>query len=334
MQTKYISVNPINPEPSLVAEAAAVLARGALVAFPTETVYGLGADAANPHAIRKIFEVKGRPSDNPLIVHIADEILLDNFAMNVSPLGKKLIESFWPGPLTLVFEASRNVPREVTAGLDTVAVRMPHHPVALSLLAAFGRGIVAPSANVSGGPSPTTAQHVMADLGGAIEMILDGGPTEIGLESTVLDVTVNPPLLLRQGGLTTERLEAVIGEVRTTNDNSRLRRSPGTRHRHYAPRANVVLVAQNDSAHLETLLLQNSRLGKRVGIIVHTIIPVETHGAVERRLSSDAETFAKTFFSVVRELDEQSLDVIVIESVEERGIGAAVMERLRKAAEG
>jgi L-threonylcarbamoyladenylate synthase len=240
--TQYTSVSATIPEPEVVNAASATLEQGGLVAFPTETVYGLAADAFNDSAIRKIFEAKGRPSDNPLIVHIADISSLTTLTASFPEVGTLLARTFWPGPLTLVAQRTDRVSDLITAGLDTVAVRMPNHPVALALIRRLGRGIVAPSANISGRPSPTTAQHVFEDLNGKIDVILDAGPTRIGIESTVLDITQDPPVILRKGGLAREAIETVIGPVRADVEGELGKRSPGNRYKHYAPRARVILV--------------------------------------------------------------------------------------------
>jgi L-threonylcarbamoyladenylate synthase len=305
------------------------------VAFPTETVYGLGADVLNLDAVRKVFSVKGRPPDNPLIVHVAGTQMLDDVVDEIPDKGKILGEAFWPGPLTLVMKRTILVSDLVTAGLDTVAVRMPDHPVALALIRAFGEGIVGPSANLSGRPSPTTAQHVYDDLRGQIELILDAGQTAIGMESTVVDVTADPPVILRLGGLTRERIEEVIGPVETDTSGERSNRSPGTRHRHYAPRAKVLLVRQDDQAAFAAILQEERQAGKKVGCIVHSSLLAKLEsGESYRVLPSSIDFFARHLFRTLRELDAMRVDVIVIEGVHEEGLGATVMDRLRRAAQG
>lgn len=322
------------PEPGAIRGAAEILRRGGIVAFPTETVYGLGADAFNPSAVARVFTAKGRPPDNPLIVHIADSEQLRDLADAVPPEAERLAQEFWPGPLTIVLKRKSSVPDIVTAGLDTVAARVPRHNVPLALIRELKHGIVGPSANTSGRPSPTTARHVYGDLGGRIDMILDAGPTPLGLESTVIDLTTRIPTLLRFGGLSRELIENVIGPVSTTKDGDVLRRSPGTRHRHYAPRAKVVLVEQGDNAGLRTLYEGFSKKGKIVGCIVHRIprlkaIPQERWIA----LPPQVDAIARLLFSSLRELDSLGVDVILVEMVPEGGIGTAVMDRLRRAAE-
>lgn len=324
----------------MIREAAAALASGALVAFPTETVYGLGADALNARAVARIFEAKGRPADNPIIVHLADAAALTDLVASVPPAARTLIARCWPGPLTLVLPASPAVPAVTRGGLDTVAVRMPSHPVALALIRAAGRPVAAPSANRSGRPSPTTAQHVLADLGDAIDLVLDAGPTPLGVESTVLDLTDKTPVLLRPGGVPLETLEAIIGTVTlaTPADRAMLTRSPGTRFRHYAPRAKVVLVEAPSAAIPAELAATVRRLwdeGLRVGAMVTAeTVPDVPSGAVVRVMGSrsDLAAIAATLFAHLRDLDAAGLDAIVVEGIAERGVGRAVMDRLRRAA--
>lgn len=333
-ETKVLTVSATNPEPDVIEEAAAALRRGGLVAFPTETVYGLGADVLNLEAVREVFRVKGRPADNPLIVHVSGTRQLDDIVDEIPDNGKRLGEAFWPGPLTLVMKRTILVSDLVTAGLDTVAVRVPDHPVALALIRSFGEGIVGPSANLSGRPSPTTANHVYDDLRNQVDIILDAGPTAIGLESTVVDVTVDPPAILRLGGLTRERIEEVIGKVETDTAGSGGVRSPGTRHRHYAPRAKVILVDYQDQETFATVLQEQRQAGKTVGCIVHSplLAKLET-GEFFRVLPSSIEIFARHLFRTLRELDAMRAEIILIEGVPEHGLGATVMDRLRRAAQ-
>ncbi len=334
-ETRILAASPQAPDPDVIAQAADVLRQGGLVAFPTETVYGLGADVLNLDALRKVFSVKGRPPDNPLIVHVAGTQMLDDVVDEIPDKGKTLGEAFWPGPLTLVMKRTILVSDLVTAGLDTVAVRMPDHPIALALIRAFGEGIVGPSANLSGRPSPTTAQHVYDDLRGQIELILDAGQTAIGVESTVVDVTVEPPAILRLGGLTRERIEGAIGTVEIDTGGERSVRSPGSRHRHYAPRAKVQLVRQDDQGAFAAILQEERQAGKRVGCIVHSSLLAKLEsGESCRVLPSSIDIFARHLFRTLRELDAMRVDVIVIEGVPEEGLGATVMDRLRRAAQG
>ena len=334
-ETKILAVSPTEPDPELIEQAAAVLRKGGLVAFPTETVYGLGADVLNLDAIKNVFEVKGRPADNPLIVHVAGTKQLDDVVDEIPDKGKILGEAFWPGPLTLVMKRTILISDLVTSGLDTVAVRMPGHPVALALIRAFGEGIVGPSANLSGRPSPTAASHVYDDLRGRVDLILDAGPTAIGLESTVVDVTVDPPVILRLGGLTRERIEEAVGKVETDTSGEHGVRAPGTRHRHYAPRAQVILARIGDPAAFGAVLREQRQLGKNVGCIVHSqLLSHLESGDFYRVLPSSMEIFGRYLFRTLRELDAMRVDVIVIEGVEEHGLGATIMDRLRRAAQG
>jgi L-threonylcarbamoyladenylate synthase len=319
----------------LVERAASVIIDGGLVAFPTETVYGLGADAFNREAVKKVFRAKGRPSDNPLIVHIADINNLYEIGKNISPLAIKLAETFWPGPLTLVVEHSGVLPNIVTANLKTVAVRTPNHPVALALIRKAGRGIVGPSANLSGKPSPTTAQHVYDDLNGLVDIILDAGPTAVGIESTVLDVTSKQPVILRLGGLTREEIQRISGTVQATRDIDRLKHSPGTRHRHYAPRAKVELLDEGNTEQCLQLIEAYSQEGKTIGCIVHSSQMLSSRLTKHIHIIHiKNEDYARNIFDALRGLDQKNVGVILVESISETGIGEAVMDRLRKAASG
>jgi L-threonylcarbamoyladenylate synthase len=314
-------------------EAAAIICEGDLVAFPTETVYGLGADALNPSALQRIYEVKGRPTDNPLILHVAGRDQLALVAAAVPDVAITLIDAFWPGPLSLVLPKSARVPDLATAGLTTVAVRMPRHPAALALIKEAGTPLAAPSANRSGRPSPTAAQHVFDDLQGRIPLILDGGPTTIGVESTVLDVTCTPPILLRPGGIPRETIEALIGPLRTTADPSLRRRSPGTRYRHYSPKAQVLLLAAPQAETLQAALTAALQGGKRVGCLLYqlTLTAVPPNVTVAH-MGDGVENYARALFAALRALDAHGVDVILVESVPEEGLGLAVMDRLRRAA--
>jgi L-threonylcarbamoyladenylate synthase len=333
VKTLVLRVSSDNPEELSISQAVKVLRAGGLVAFPTETVYGLGADAMNPKAVENVFQAKGRPSDNPLIVHVGEPSQVEKFARQVPELGRRLAEKFWPGPLTLVVPRHDAVSDKVTAGLDTVAIRMPDHPVALAMLRSFDGGVVAPSANLSGSPSPTTADHVFHDLEGRIDLILDGGSTRIGVESTVVDVTVDPPIILRQGGLTEEMIRETIGDIAITQSQDLLKRSPGTRYRHYAPKAKLVLVRKGDSTNLARLAEEFHADGQLIGVIAHTLKkPKMTNIGFWEEVNGDPAEFAKSLFGLLRDLDEKGVAVIVVEMLDESGIGRAVMDRLKKAA--
>jgi L-threonylcarbamoyladenylate synthase len=342
--TRVFVLDPVQPDADLIARAAAVLREGGLVAFPTETVYGLGANATDAAAVAKIFAAKGRPADNPLIVHVADRPSLQQVVKTVGPRAEQLMERFWPGPLTLVLPKQPTVPDSVTGGLPTVAVRMPDHPVAIALIKAAGVPVAAPSANLSGRPSPTTADHVVEDLAGRADIIIDGGETGVGLESTVLDLTVDPPVLLRPGGVTLEDLQEAIGTVHLdtavhSGDVGDAPRSPGMKYKHYSPEAHVILVngpVLQMQAKIRDLAYEFEEEGKRVGIMCS----VESRGVyqapviLEYGTRDDLATMAADLFSTLRAFDRHKVDVILIEGVPSTGIGLAIMNRLQKAAGG
>ena len=330
--TRMRVIDANNPDICLLEEAAEILKRGGLVAFPTETVYGLGADALNPEAIKKIFLAKGRPLDNPIIVHIAELRHLEILTKEIPTIARALMERFWPGPLTLIFQKSERVPKEVTGGQETLAVRMPRNKVALALIQAFGGPIAAPSANLSGHPSGTTGRHVLQDLGGKVDMILDAGPVEVGVESTVLDISAQPPTVLRPGAVTIEEFKKIIGEVILGGKGQLLKRSPGTRYRHYSPQAEVILLPKKDKGEIAKLAKQYIEIGKRVGVITRHPYILDDPKVIVRAMPQDLRGYAREMFSALRELDEQGVDQIIVEEVEERGIGVAIMDRLRRAA--
>ncbi|MER3513062.1 MAG: threonylcarbamoyl-AMP synthase [Chloroflexota bacterium] len=340
--TRILTVHPQAPEPESIAYAAAAILRGRLVAFPTETVYGLGANALDAAAVARIFIAKDRPPEDPLIVHLASEDDLPRVVSVIPPVAHELARAFWPGPLTLILPKHPRVPDNVTAGLSTVAVRVPAHPVAFALLQASGVPIAAPSANRFGHPSPTTAQHVMDDLGSRIDLILDGGPTTIGVESTVLDVTRTPPLILRPGGLPREALEALIGPVAVRVETAATKGpqpSPGLLGRHYAPRAELILYLGSPAAALAEMA-RLARLkqaeGQRVGVLLaDEDRPYFSHLPVFPFYlgpSSDLAQIARNLFIGLRALDEQGVDLILARDFGERGLGLAIRDRLRRAA--
>ncbi|MER8062026.1 MULTISPECIES: L-threonylcarbamoyladenylate synthase [unclassified Streptomyces] len=312
-----------------IEQAAGVLRAGGLVALPTETVYGLGADAEDPAAVARIFQVKGRPPTHPLIVHIGHADLLDEWVEDVPAAARLLAEHLWPGPLTLVLRRGRRVPLEATGGLDTVAVRVPDHPVALALLDAFGGGVTAPSANRFGSVSPTTTDHVRAELGDAVDFVLEGGPCAVGVESTIVDVTGDTPSILRPGGVTREELEAVVGRPLDVPSSSRVR-VPGQHPSHYAPRARVVLV-EPEKVLAEAELAQES--GHRVGVF----LPSSSAGAVVKvhamvPVPRSAAAYARELYGFLRGFDEQGCDLIFASLPAEEGLGLAIANRLRRAA--
>ena len=323
---RVVRVDPVAPSPEALREAAAALREGRLVAFPTETVYGLGADACSAAAVTAIFAAKQRPTDNPLIVHVESLAAAGQVTAWISPLARELAARWWPGPLTLVLEADPCVPEVTTGGLATVAVRVPAHPVALALLRAAAIPVAAPSANRSGRPSPTTAQHVVADLGDAVDLVVDGGPCAVGLESTVVDARGDLPVILREGAITREHL-GLAGEADDGADPD-WRASPGTRYRHYAPACAVEVVATGDGVARSLWL---ARQGRRAGLIgfAPAVAPAQTVAVV-----SDAADLAQRLYGALRDAEAATLDVVVVEAVPEVGIGRAVMDRVRRAAAG
>ena len=344
METEYIKLNPASPDPQVIRRAGDILKRGGLVAFPTETVYGLGGDALNREAARKIYAAKGRPSNNPLIVHIADMEHLEAIATEIPEKARKLASVWWPGPLTMIFNKKDIVPDATSGGLSTVAVRMPNHPIALELIRAAGGYIAAPSANTSGRPSPTIAEHVREDLDGKIDMILDGGEVRIGLESTIVDFTDEIPMMLRPGYINMEKLEEILGEVlidpaildENASENIRPK-APGMMYRHYAPKAQLTIVEGGETEVVDRILAlaeQACREGKSVGIIAADETAESYKGYDVKNIGSretDKE-IARRLFRVLREFDDEGTDIILSESFETPRMGQAIMNRLLKAA--
>lgn len=337
MKTLFLSTRGAHRARS-IASAARILRRGGLVAFPTETVYGLGGHAFNARAVRKIFRVKGRPQDNPLIVHIASVQQIWQLVDSLPVMFWALAEKFMPGPLTIVVRKSRRVPAFVTAGLETIAVRIPDHPVARALLKATAAPIVAPSANISGRPSPTTASHVREDLDGRIDAILDGGSSRVGLESTVVDITGRVPIILRPGGVTGEQIQKALGvRVRLARPVKHRPKSPGMKYKHYAPRAEVVVFEGKRSSVWRTMVHAAARLqrrGVRVGAMAEDQAGAKfSEGVLFFSLGeTGARGAARLLFRGFRSLDAQNVDMILCQGFSDEEIGAAVMNRLRKAA--
>lgn len=343
MKTALWRVDAENPAADIIGSAARIITEGDLVAFPTETVYGLGANGLDANAVQKIFLAKGRPADNPLILHIASSAELFQLVRTVPPQALSLMKHFWPGPLTLVLPSSGLVPAEVTAGLATVAVRMPQHPVALALIKKAGVPIAAPSANRSGYPSPTTAQHVWDDLAGRISAILDGGPTGVGLESTVLDLTGEIPMILRPGGVTYEELAQLLGEVKADpglTDALTKPKAPGMKYTHYSPQAQVILVkgtAESLTRQIAELCKDYHQQGLKVGLLLtketwRMLGPISA--AYQKNLGSrrQLQEIARVIYSELRACDIAGVDIILTETYQEKGLGAALMNRLLKAA--
>lgn len=342
--TKIFRVTKEQPEVDVLREAAKYILNGGIVAFPTETVYGLGANALNPLAVRKIFEAKGRPQDNPLIVHISDIEDVYKYAQKVPDKARTLMDKFWPGPMTLVFKKKNIIPHVITAGLDSVGIRIPSHPVARAFIKECGVPIAAPSANISGKPSPTKAEHVLEDLNGKIDAIIDGGSCDVGVESTVIDVTQSVPMILRPGGITYEQIRDAIGEVAIDpaikgefmQEDFRPR-APGMKYKHYSPEAEVYIVKgriDDVVKKINALAEKDLSEGKKVGIMAtaqtHKMYKYGKIVVVGDR--EDALGIAHNLFNVLREFDNAGVDIIYAEAIDEEGLGLAIMNRLVKAA--
>lgn len=342
METKVEKLEKTQMNMDIINAAGQILKQGGLVAFPTETVYGLGANALDEEAAKKTYAAKGRPSDNPLIVHIASLEDLYPITKKVPEKAVALAEKFWPGPLTMIFEKSELVPHGTTGGLETVAVRMPDNEVALALIRAGGGYVSGPSANKSGRPSPTMARHVLDDLEGRIDMILDGGPVHIGVESTIVDMTVEPPMILRPGAVTKEMLEETVGEVAVdhtilTADAKTPPKAPGMKYRHYAPKAEMTVVEgplEKVVDKIGELAAARENEGHRVGIIA-TQETMDRYGYENVKCigtREDESTVAANLYAILREFDDDGTEYIYSEAFASDGIGSAVMNRLLKAA--
>lgn len=322
--------------------AGEILRAGGLVAFPTETVYGLGANALDEKAAARIYAAKGRPSDNPLIVHIAETEALEEIAAEIPEKARMLAREFWPGPLTMIFKKSKKVPYGTTGGLETVAVRMPSHPIALAVIRSGGGYIAAPSANTSGRPSPTEAAHVAQDLDGKIDMIIDGGKVGIGLESTIVDMSGDIPVILRPGYINQEMLEQVIGPVMMDSglireDSSIRPKAPGMKYKHYAPKADLLIIQGNPEAVAEKineLTARDEAMGQRVGIIASEETMGRYCGGTVKSIGSIQEeiTIAQHLYGILREFDELKVTKIYSEAFDTPQMGQAIMNRLVKAA--
>lgn len=335
METKrWFAIDKLQDKQEAIQAAAALLKAGEAVAFPTETVYGLGADATNELAVNKIFEAKGRPQDNPLIVHVATAQQLKELVSEIPPYVDKLLEAFTPGPLTFVLPSNGRCADNVTAGLDSVGVRIPDHPAALSLLKQAAVPVAAPSANLSGKPSPTSADHVWADLQGRIAGVLDGGATGVGVESTVLDCTQPIPVILRPGGIAIEQLEQVVGTVMVdpglANEHERPR-SPGMKYRHYSPDAPLWLV-KGSADKLQQVVYKERQKGQRVGVMAASGTIATIEADLKKDLGASIESVATALYDALRMFNSQQVDLIICEAFSEEGIGQAVMNRLKKAA--
>ena len=343
MNTKFYEIDVNNIDTDKMQEAGALIAAGELVAFPTETVYGLGGDALHPEAAKKIYAAKGRPSDNPLIVHIAEVSDLERVAKVVPEQARKLADAFWPGPLTMVVWKNENVPYATTGGLDTVAVRMPNHPVALELIRKSGKLIAAPSANTSGRPSPTEGSHVMEDLDGRIAMVLDSGLVGIGIESTIIDLTEEVPMVLRPGYITPEMLSEVLGEDVIIDpgiiaaDDTTKPKAPGMKYKHYAPKADMVIV-DGEKEHVVEEITKGILSAKAKGLKAAVIATEETKSLYEADVvlsigtREEEDSIARHMYKILRDCDKLDVDVIYSESFKTPRIGQAIMNRLLKAA--
>ncbi|AEB76943.1 L-threonylcarbamoyladenylate synthase [Clostridium botulinum] len=342
MNTKVSYLDLKNLDVKVIEEAGEVLREGGLVAFPTETVYGLGANALDSEAVKKIFIAKGRPQDNPLIVHIAD-FNLDGLVEEVPSIAKKIMEKFWPGPLTLIMKKSREIPYVTSAGLESVGIRMPSNIVARELIKKSGVPIAAPSANISGKPSPTNIERCIEDLNERVEYIIGGEKCEVGLESTIVDCTINPPCVLRPGGITLEMLREIEPEIyidpaiMKKADKDFKPKAPGMKYRHYAPKAPVKIIAGNlvkSIAKINEMVQNYIDDGKKVGIMATEETKGKYSNAIIKSLGSreDLHTIAHNLFKTLSEFDSENVDIILSEAFKEEEIGIAIMNRLKKAA--
>lgn len=331
MKTKIYEINQQN-----LIEISQIIKEGGLVAIPTETVYGLACNGLNPEAIRKVFDAKNRPMDNPLILHISRLDQIHDLVSDISDDHLIILEKLWPGPLTVVLNKSEIIPDEITAGLDSVAIRMPDSDITRELISLVGSPLSAPSANLSTKPSPTNAKDVFEDMNGRIDAILDGGSSSIGIESTVLDLTGDTPKILRPGYYTKEMLEEYFGEVEfdlALRNNDATPKSPGQKYKHYAPNAEIlVLIGSNDSFIAETkeILSRNSNVG--LMIFDEDISDFETKKIINMGSQKDLSTMAKILFESFRQMDDNNIELIVVHGVEEEGFGLSIMNRLKKAA--
>ncbi|MBP5426365.1 MAG: threonylcarbamoyl-AMP synthase [Clostridiales bacterium] len=345
METKILNIGGKIINKELIKEASNEIIKGGVVAFPTETVYGLGADATNEDAIRKIFEAKGRPSDNPLIVHIADRSVIHDIVEELPEVATKLMDRFWPGPLTIIMKKKESIPYIVTAGLDTVGVRFPRNRVAIEFIKACGVPIAAPSANISGKPSPTAGKHVVDDLNGKVDCIIVSDDADVGVESTIIDVTVVPPIILRPGGITKEDIESLIGKVLLDKavisklDKDERPKAPGMKYRHYAPSGQVIII-KGDLLDIVNEINKKKNFyinsGKKVGILAtyQTKKYYNNDDCTKVIVLGDRdnpETIAAQLFNALREFDKCGIDIILAEAIKICGIGMAIMNRMLKA---
>lgn len=344
MKTKIRKIDENNIDKKSIEEAVDIIKGGGTVVFPTETVYGLGANGLDSQAVEKIFLAKGRPSDNPLILHVHSISQVENLVLETPEIARLCMEEFWPGALTLIFKKSSKVPDIITGGLDTVAIRMPNNNIALELIKGVNIPIAAPSANLSGRPSPTSAKHVIEDLVGRVDMIIDGGSTGIGIESTVLDLSENIPRILRPGSVTREDLEKIIPnievEVSIIDEEEKTRpKSPGQKYKHYAPRAEMFLFTGDLENIIETIKKkagEYEKKEKKTGIMCTDETKKHYEGFLALSLGSreKPETIGQNLFKALRLLDEENVDIILAEAIESSNIGLAIMNRMIKASSG
>ncbi len=343
MDTKISIIKDIHKNIKYIEEAASVIKEGGVVAFPTETVYGLGADALNPLAVKKIFEAKGRPQDNPLIIHVANKNL-ESLVKEIPSIANKIMDRFWPGPLTLIFKKKNIIPDVTSANLDTIGVRMPSNEIALKLIESSGTPIAAPSANISGRPSPTDVERCIEDLEGKIDYILGGNRSDVGVESTILDLSVDPPCVLRPGGITLEMLKEIDERIyidpaimKKSNENIKPK-APGMKYRHYAPKAKIKIINGNTEKTIEKIkdLLQNYIDNKlSVGVMTcdeHINYYSNQVEIISLGSRKKLDEIAKNLFEALRSFDDRGVDIILAEGYEEKDLGIAIMNRLKKAA--
>lgn len=342
METKVAIINDLDKDKKFISEAGEIIRAGGTVAFPTETVYGLGADALNAEAVKKIFIAKGRPQDNPLIIHVASKNI-EHLVEGISPVAQKLMDKFWPGPLTIIFNKKDIVPNETSAGLSTIGVRMPNSSIALELIKASGTTIAAPSANISGRPSPTDVERCVEDLDGKINYILGGAKCDIGVESTIIDCTVNPPMVLRPGGITLEMLrtidkDIVIDEALKSKPTEDLKpKAPGMKYRHYAPKAKLKIITGKNEKTVEIMckMLENYiENNSKVAIITtdENIEYFKDGEILSLGSNNNLNEIAKNLFETLRKCDDLGVEYILCQGFEEDGVGLAIMNRLNKAA--
>ncbi|MCW6111482.1 L-threonylcarbamoyladenylate synthase [Clostridium sporogenes] len=343
MKTKVVRLDENNIDEHVISKAGNILRQGGLVVFPTETVYGLGANALDKDSVKKIFEAKGRPQDNPLIVHISKVKDIEKLVEEIPPIAQKLMDKFWPGPMTIILKKKDIIPNETSAGLDSIGIRMPSNKIAMELISMAGVPIAAPSANLSGKPSPTDLETCIEDLDGRVNMILGGDNSEVGVESTVIDCTINPPCILRPGGITLEMLKEVESDIyidpaiMKKPDKELRPKAPGMKYRHYAPKAPLKIIKGDLNKTIEKIneMVQNYiDAEKKVGIIAtdETIDNYKKGEVVSIGSRKDLNTIAHNLFYVLRTFDEKNVDLILSEAFEEKDMGVAIMNRLKKSA--